>query len=79
MKTGPKRGDLHLSILYFFICGLLFIGYFIDFIIFKDWSFLYVTILAPLVLGFVYWSKSKHKRRALIEKLDFHPSQWRKS
>lgn len=49
----------HMSLLFFIIFGLLCVGYFVDYLVFQDWSFLYVTSLAPLFLGIVYKLKSK--------------------
>ncbi|WP_299087285.1 hypothetical protein [uncultured Metabacillus sp.] len=58
-KQFFKRNQQDLSWLFFFIFVILLIGYAIDFLIYKDWSFLYVTIAAPLIFGLIYRGKSK--------------------
>jgi hypothetical protein len=61
-KRNMFKNAQHISLLNFIIFGLLFVGYTLDFMIYKDWSFLYVTTLAPFLTGVVYMRKAKGER-----------------
>ncbi|KKI89943.1 hypothetical protein WQ54_22645 [Bacillus sp. SA1-12] len=65
-----RRDHQDHSWLFFFIFVILLIGYTIDFLIYKDWSFLYVTIAVPLILGCIYRWKSKGKGKKSLPFLE---------